>query len=627
MTQRDMSRPTTTESSAEDFEKLNKTGQWLGWAGFVCALLWWGGVAGILVGLFGVEQLLQQSTGILIAAGALILLPGLMMTLAGLMARQNRRATEANVLVMRAAETLLSPAQIAGTDIQKLAATTKAYTDAINQTASDTLSALKAAADVLENERLRVESVSYAMSDNARDLTVRLKEERHAIESIAKSLDLQTRSMSDAIPRQAAAIAKAAQEASEEIADADLGLEKQLRQLKHAGSTLAVRLTDLETIAKDASSRTEVLNQSLGRVEAKLGESQKTIEMAERASSMAVDAASGAGNALRDAVSAALDSAREANLEITQTTRKVHEDAARTLADLRQASVEAGAAAEDTGKALRATLNAQHTASPAPQSQAPRSQEQPTQAPKDTPLNGASGRPADHGSLRGRTDMNGASPAFEKESSREPEQPLRPQSRENPLPSPSAPTASDEDLFDLEEAAAPVIRTQEPIKPNDHSAPDLNGVGANGHDSTEWRDIIADLADDEAKQGDVPRTEAPLARDTTADTLIDRLESSGIPLPKTFKPRDKKRIAAAARKDEKARRAAIRQAAGNEVDRVALRLRKDADLLRLAQHFIMAEEPDALLALDKTSHSKRPASPRLSAYLLVDAALENISAP
>ncbi|MEO1405768.1 MAG: hypothetical protein AAFV54_04675 [Pseudomonadota bacterium] len=608
MTTRDDHKDKAAQDLREEFASLTTTGKWMAWAGFGCALLWWGAASGILIGLFGMEQLTQQSMGVLSAVAALIFLPGMMMTLAGLMARQSKQATDANTLVLKAAETLLAPAKTAERDITRLAEATRTYAESVNRTATDTLTALKAASDKLENERLRVESVSYAMADNSRELTQRLKEERHAIESIAKNIDLQTRGMTDAIPRQAASIAAAAKQAGEDVAEADLALEKQLHKLKNAGSTLAVRLSDLEAVAKDASSRTDTLNQSLARIEAKLGESEKTIKMAEQASSMAVDAASGAGNALRDAVSAALDSARDANAEIVQTTQKVQEDAARTLVELRQASLDASSAASKTGDVLRAAMPAADKPSDSDDGQ-----------PK---TNGADQQPialngkASNGSavLRGRASENN----IDRDRS-QPEGPLRAPTA-NSLPPPSAPTAGDDDLFDSDDAPAPKINVATPDDPE--PAPKIGELSANGQDRTEWREIIADLEEGEASEASTNGSSAPLAREETADQLISRLESSGIPLPKAFKPRDKKRIAAAARRDEKARRSAIRQAAGAEVDRVAVRLKKDTDLMRLAQHFVMAEEPEALLALDKTSGSRRPASPRLSAYLLVDAALE-----
>lgn len=595
-----------TVSARDALDSARQTGRWMLWSGFGSALLWWGGAAGGLIGLLGLDTLAGQPAGTLVAGAVLVLLPGLMMLMAGLMAQQNKRANAANALVLQAADNLLAPARTAKLEVSRLAEATRASTEAINRTATETLTSLKAISDNLSNERLRAESVTYAMADNARDLTRRLTDERIALQELAKSLDLQARTLNDAIPRQASAMAEAAKQAGEEVAEADLALEKRLHQLKTAGSTLAVRLSDLDAVAKDATSRTEALSLSIARIEDKLGQSQKTVEMAERASAMAVDAATTVGHSLRDAVSAALDGARDANNEISLTTRKVQEDAARTLAELRLASHEAGAAAADASRIARQSSPQLATPALRPKSSA------------DTTING-------HAGTNGHDGLNGrARPG--------PELPLRPAGQpDRPLPAPSAPTAGDEDLFDT--AAAGDIAIESPNADTTPPPPTATKIKdsptaplpkINGSDQgSEWRDIIADMEDDEVEMGAASEVSTkPLPREETAERLIDRLETSGIPLPTTFKPRDKKKIAAAARKDDKTRRSAIRHAAGNEVDRVALRLRKDEELMLLARHFVIAEEGDALQTLADTSGSKRPASSRLSAYLLVDAALE-----
>ena len=60
--------------------------------------------------------------------------------------------------------------------------------------------------------------------------------------------------------------------------------------------------------------------------------------------------------------------------------------------------------------------------------------------------------------------------------------------------------------------------------------------------------------------------------------------------------------------------------AGRQVERVTQRLRSDRELLQLAREFISLEEEDALNALEQTQKTSRNASPRLAAYLLLDAA-------
>lgn len=127
-----------------------------------------------------------------------------------------------------------------------------------------------------------------------------------------------------------------------------------------------------------------------------------------------------------------------------------------------------------------------------------------------------------------------------------------------------------------------------------------------------WRDIISDMSRDDP---------LPRDREEVADRLISRLQSSGIQLPETFKPKMKRKIAEAARKGDQQRKAAILEQAGRQVERITQRLRNDDDLRELAANFVEMEQDDALNALEQTQRTSRNASPRLAAYLLLDAAL------
>ena len=131
-------------------------------------------------------------------------------------------------------------------------------------------------------------------------------------------------------------------------------------------------------------------------------------------------------------------------------------------------------------------------------------------------------------------------------------------------------------------------------------------------ESHQWSDIIADMERED---------HVALPREEIAEEVIHRLMDSGIRLGEIFRPRDKKRIANAARKSEGMRRKAIVDAASRQVQRVQKRLDADRELMSMAREFLTMEEPDALMALDKTCHSSKSASPRLSAFLLIDAAL------
>ena len=127
-----------------------------------------------------------------------------------------------------------------------------------------------------------------------------------------------------------------------------------------------------------------------------------------------------------------------------------------------------------------------------------------------------------------------------------------------------------------------------------------------------WRDIISDMSRED---------EPPRDREEVAEELMDRLVTSGILLPEAFRPKAKRKIAEAARRGEKERKTAILAQAGRQVERVTQRLRNDRDLMRLARDFVSMEAEDALQALEQTQKTGRNASPRLAAYLLIDAAL------
>ena len=125
-------------------------------------------------------------------------------------------------------------------------------------------------------------------------------------------------------------------------------------------------------------------------------------------------------------------------------------------------------------------------------------------------------------------------------------------------------------------------------------------------------DIIADMERDER---------SILSREETAEALLGQLQDSGIKLTDIFRPKDKKKIAVAARKGEDQRRSAINAQVGRQVERVRQRLRGNLEMMTLARDFLALEESDALNALENTHASNKNASARLATYLLLDAAV------
>ena len=646
-----MSESTRPVNMNARLEAANQAGKGFVWAGIILGLLWWAASAFGLYALNQMSPLANQPIGIWVAATGVLLLPGLILIFAGLTARQTRRTHEANALLIEASQTLLSPAHSATEEIQNIAEATRLSAGIINQTSNAALASIKETSEEMAKERMRTESVGYAMADNARDLTQRLSEERSALEKLSRALSEQVISMGDALPKQAAAMQEATELARQDVARTDTGLANRIEAIKKASSTLATRLLDLDAIARDAAGRADALQTTITRIETRLTQTHKTVEMAERASTMAVDAAAQTSDALQNAVSAALDGARDANREIAEKTQIIQESSKQAMEELHKTgALAASAAARVQEQAIDIAQQ-----SPPPTHKAPHTPDQAKAAPaqvsaadirKFETIDAPAPRPRKSPAIK---DISLPSTA------KRPVKTRRVYHDEIDPVAETRPQAHDDDLFEThadprkdksDENALPKITPPEqasftaplelgsiesPILLNQAARDTQSPNDAQGH---EWRDIIADisetpdpLATRAVQESNTSAQSAQPPREATAIELISRLQNSGIPLPTAFRHKDKKKIAAAARKDDQARRHAIRSAAGIQVDRVSKRLRKDDDLFDLAQRFIDAEESEALKALDDTSHSRRHASARLSAYLLVDAALEPILRP
>ena len=612
------------ETISQQIDTAHSAGRWMPWAGFGCALIWWGSAGGAALALVGPDGLSQFPLSLVLGAGFGGALPGFMLIMAGLMGRESTRSARANAIVMQAAARLLTPAREAGRDAETFADQMRDSTAMVDKAMGNALSAMKAMAGELGDERQRVESVAYASADNARDLSERLAEERQALEALAREIRAQTDSMSEAIPRQAAMMVQAAKTAGAEIAQADDALDVRLKSMDDAGKALAEKLTDLDNLAVDASTRSETMTYAVTRLEEKLEASRKTVDQAVRAGEMAAAAAGTTGDALKDAVSAALDGAREASSEIHALTLRASEEAAHSMAALRDTSQEAATAIRVAGMAARAEadisrprLNTDEAFARTGHSPGdPQAEIRPQPQMTPTPMKQARRRKTDDRRREGDDDeaLEAKNPAEDNELF---EADIPPVNEHIDEPD-NGNEASGEEPFvlrkRLEEDA--VDDSPEPTRPETVT----NGGSQQPDGDAAWRDILADMERDKGQAG---ATEMPpgLDREATSQELIDRLQGSGIELASTFRPKEKKRIATAADKGEHERRQAIRDTAGRQVERVAVRLKGSANLMELAHYFVVREEADALKALEETRKTGKNASSRLAAYLLVDAAL------
>lgn len=641
---------------------------WLGLAG---AFAWWIAAFGGMAALVGLDQLSEYSAAVVAAGSVALAIPGLMLIMAGLLARENARAASTNAVVLEAAARLLAPLETTGAEAGTFADQMKVSAHEVDRSMAHALSSMKAMSGEIADERQRLESVSYVAADNAKELSGRLGDERKALEILSADIRKQTELMGEAIPRQAAQMRDSARAAAADIAQADQALEVRLENLHSASSHLSEKVSSLDQMSIDAAKRSEELIFAVARMEQKLEESRKMVEQALRAGEMVAASAHTTGDKLTAAVSSALENARMASRDIQAEALDAADRAAKSLAALKAAGADASATMREVQAEAERRMPVPHsrpvTRGPSqpmledddvfdeedlgPARDYTAKNETGDETARDDSDLFEAGDDDEAGELAADTPMeaepeadrhgavneNVAAPEPAPESGPEPvhqraSEPTIETVRESePVPfrrrandrmpsylkpvggSQAVNLAAQEDVVDEEDEMEGFAETVED-EPDTiaEPEPEVHAPPQQQAESQQWRDIIADMERDE---------HATLPREENAEEVIHRLMDSGIRLGDIFRPRDKKKIANSARKGEGARRKAIVEAAARQVQRVQKRLDVDRQMMSMAREFLAMEEPDALMALDKTCHSSKNASPRLAAFLLIDAAL------
>lgn len=87
-------------------EAARTAGAWMPWAGSATAIVGWGGASAWLYGAIGLPALLALDPVLLAGGAGMLLAPGMALICAGFMARESRRSSEANAVVLTSARTL-----------------------------------------------------------------------------------------------------------------------------------------------------------------------------------------------------------------------------------------------------------------------------------------------------------------------------------------------------------------------------------------------------------------------------------------------------------------------------------------------------------------------------------------
>ena len=553
--------------------------------GIVIALLFWfacGFYAAYQWGMDGSYADLPMHN--IVAGSIFVLVVGLIIIMAGFMARGSTRAARANALILQAGVSLLRPSQNVTSEIKTFSDEIAIGTTNVNEAAVKALESMKVLSANIEVERTKLETVATNAAKDANALVEKIESERARMEQLSQDINNQSQTIVNSIPKQSEVMKDAISQAQAEMSQVDDALERRVQMMEKVGETLGGKLVELEELTKDSTSRVEQVVAMATELEKQLSTVQKDIKEAGEYSKSAAEVAGLTGAALKNAVATAIDSAKVASVDIYAKTRTASEEMARALADLRMASENTLAALRSTGVAARSETDV------------------------------AEKRLMSVAHVIERA-TNVAIAGLE-EAARAETTPLPPTTVDGDI---AALVASDTEVTEQQpEATSEADEAQDEAK----ESAEPSSEGGEQEDSATTKDItdiVAEGVSDE--QASDSGEEQTVDREQLASQFIEKLQDSGIQLSDIIVPRHKKKISGAARKGDKERRQATKSVAGRDIDRIVKRFKSDADLKKMAEDFVAAEKDDALSALANTAKSSNNASPRLAAFLLADMAL------
>jgi hypothetical protein len=660
----------STNRTRAQLEAARTAGSWMPWVGIALACMGWAALGAYLYATVGLAAVLAQPPLILAAGVMAAFVPGVTLIMAGVMARESRRSTEANALVLTSARLLLEPADSAREEIHSIAEAVAKETQFVNKALAETRQRMDGLRGDIEASVTQALKATEIVRADSEVLVGKIAAERNSLQQLSEQLRLQTEALASAIPRHAESIGSAARAAQEEVRKADETLDQRLRSVDGAARQLAERIGQLDTMGAESRKRAQTLATSLQHMEEQLLRSTRMVDSAVKAGELAAAASKGTADTLRDAMSDALASAMKASETIAAQSATASDGARSAMDRLKEAGLQAEATTRSATLAARA--------------QADETEQRINQlaeflfraANKATTV-------AESGLDRARQRIERASLLVDKMKSEDDDGPssiddllLEPEPRpgEKPLPRqpevlrPARAAAPQEFEAALREAGAPddilaahraantprsalpqpaplpmplappatpplmtfgshlQASSQQPQAvpvtsatytsngyspaPQPQVVPPPPAAAVGSERVASWRDLLTGVE------------EAPIVqRDEAAMAMMDRLDRAGVRLKQAVRASDLRRIAHASHQGERQRRRAIRDVAPGEIQRVARLLDTDRELVDAARAFVTSEEPTALRVLSSADRAREDAAPRLSAYLLLDAAL------
>jgi hypothetical protein len=334
-------------SSAIEQKEPSTRSAGAGFWGWVSALAWMGVAVGAPAGFIGLNGLQYQHPAVLTGIVAVAIGPALLILFAASAAREAKRVRTETIRLARLATEALAPVETVEGRARNLGQTVRAEIGALQtvvETALGRFAELEAAA--ARNAVVFDQAVSNA-KDGAGVLSATLQSERVAFEDLTTELRNQSDVLGENVGRQIRLMREASRLVRQEYVAADETLQAHLATFTASAAVMAERTEAIDAAATATTMASQRLDNTIVKSLDALAQATTLTDTARQSAENATLAANATASAVRETTQRAVADARRVAHMIRTETQAMEDNAAATLAKLKDAAEEARRASEE----------------------------------------------------------------------------------------------------------------------------------------------------------------------------------------------------------------------------------------------------------------------------------------
>lgn len=329
----------------EDIHVVDVTTDTGGQAGGLIAILsllaglaWLVGAGAAGLALLGAERVAVMGPLEWAALAFIVLMPALIIWLAGAAARESARTRAQANRLADAADRMMNPSPVAEMAARKLGVSIRGEISALERALDITLAKLQDVDGVVTRQSDAVDRAARLAQENAGALISGLEKERSTLMAMTADLAQKADAIAAAIARQSEAIAAAASRAGQELHSVDAMLADRLSTFGASSALIGDRTKALTAAANATHQSAHRLEKALADSLDSLAKATDLTDAAKQSAQEATLAASATAGAVRETTQRAVEDARRAADYLRNESAAIERDAAAAIQRLRSAA-------------------------------------------------------------------------------------------------------------------------------------------------------------------------------------------------------------------------------------------------------------------------------------------------